>query len=660
MRKESIEYIKDLPIKLELVNIMDYPMHWKDSIEILFVIEGSIDVYIESDVYTLREREIEIINKNEIYSIKSQDKNNKVLVLDIDPSFFERYYDPGENIFFYTNSLEGNNQDDEKYERLREYISIILYETVSKMDDYEDEIEENLLNMMYLLLNSFHYLFYEEESLREDKVQLERYHRIISYLRANYMNKVSLQEIAEREYLSPQYLSYKIKDTFGQSFNDFLNGIRVEESRRLLLNTDKNILEISEEVGFSHVRYYNKHFKNRYSYSPLEYRNKYKVTDEQFEAMKDIRYLQIDDAVSLLKDILEDYDRYDYDNKIIKLYIDMEKEEIGSYERPLVIDLGDISFLLEEENRNKLKEIQEEIRFTYCIMNNLFSKDMDIYRGKNNRFINWTRVENILVFLKEVKLKPVINIARVERYIVDEFVSYFEPIFGSEVHHWIEPRDIGSFNLVQLEDEVNPMYDSLFMVPYIIYNYIHNGKKIMPLMIDEISSETILDNDTFFGGNGIITSSYLKKPSYYVYMLLSLLGEKILYKEDGFVVTESKSGIEILVYNPIELNKDISFEDLYTNKIKERKLSINFINMDVDYKITKYELNKHFGSVYDKWRSLGEPERLSNNYWDLLDEFVHPNISFHYGKKAIVYNIISKLQPFGATLFTLEKVLNDD
>ena len=82
--------------------------------------------------------------------------------------------------------------------------------------------------------------------------------------------------------------------------------------------------------------------------------------------------------------------------------------------------------------------------------------------------------------------------------------------------------------------------------------------------------------------------------------------------------------------------------------------------MDSDYKVTKYELNKDFGSVYDKWRSLGSPERLSNEYWDLLEEFVHPNISFHYGKKSIVYNMITKVQPFGATLFTLERVAKED
>ena len=78
--------------------------------------------------------------------------------------------------------------------------------------------------------------------------------------------------------------------------------------------------------------------------------------------------------------------------------------------------------------------------------------------------------------------------------------------------------------------------------------------------------------------------------------------------------------------------------------------------MEGDYQITKYEINKNFGSVYDKWTSLGSPERLDNEHWDLLEEFVHPNVSFHYGKKSIVYNLISTIKPYGGILFLLNSV----
>lgn len=51
MRKEYVEYIKDLPINIYLANIMEYPIHWHDAVEILFVLKGSIDLQIETGVY---------------------------------------------------------------------------------------------------------------------------------------------------------------------------------------------------------------------------------------------------------------------------------------------------------------------------------------------------------------------------------------------------------------------------------------------------------------------------------------------------------------------------------------------------------------------------------------------------------------------------------
>lgn len=657
MRKVHVEYMKDLPINIFLANIMEYPIHWQDSIQILFVLKGTIDVGVENEIYTLNEREIEIINVNEVYSIKSNDPDNLVLVLNIDPNFFERYYDDAKEVFFYTDSSEGKPQEDEKYHELRKYISILLYEAISKIDDYEDKIEEYLLDMMYHLLNNFHYLFYEGEGLEEDDEQLERYHRIVKYLSNNYMNKVSLQEIADKEFLSSQYLSYKIKDILGHGFNEYLNQIRVEESTKLLLDSDRNISEISEEVGFSHVRYYNKHFKLHYNCTPMQYRKKYKVSEKELEKMTKVKYFNIREAMPYLTNHIEDYERYDYDNRIIKIDIDLNKDIIDEYRKPDIIDLGDIYLLLEEENRRILEEIQREIKFKYCIVNKLFSEDMDIYRDKNHKFINWTRVENILDFLRDQNLIPIIISKNVEEYIINDFINHFSNLYDEDVEKWL------SMGIEDLEPyfpkkKISGMQDTISMVPYVLYNYIHLNNRVVLNMVDEISKETILNNDTFFGGNGIFTSNYLKKPSYYAYMLLSLLGDRVIDRGGGYIVTKSEYGYQIMLFNPVEIDEKVIYDSLPMDKIKERKISLNILNMESDFQVTKYVLDKGFGSVYDKWLGLNRPERLDNDNWELLKEYVHPNVAFYYGKKSTVYNTVATIKPYGTVLFVLNNVLN--
>ena len=655
MRKEYVEYMKDLPINIFLASIDQYPLHWQDAIEVIFVLDGSIRIGIESETYVLDKRELEIINPNEVYRMEGIG-DNLVLILQIDPGFFERYYEDARDTFYYTNTSDDNAQEEEKYYQLRTLISILVYEVVSKLDDYEDQIEDNLLSLMYHLLNNFHYLFYDEESLKEDELQLERYHRIMKYLSNNYMERVSLQDIAKQEFLSSQYLSYKIKEVFGHGFNEYLNQIRVEESTKLLLDTDKSISEISEEVGFSHPRYYNKHFKIHYKLTPLQYRKKNKVSEKQLEKLRKIDYISLKEALPYLEGYLSEYERFNFDNRIFKLDIDLKKESEEKALKPTVIDLGDISLLLEEENRRVLREIQSEIGFKYCLVNNLFSDNMDIYRGKNRMFINWTRVENILEFLEDLRLFPVISTRYVEKYIVEDFRRTFSHIYP-DLDKWLEksPDELEPVFPVQ---EINHNHDTLFMAPYILYSYTVENKRMVFQMMDEISKDTVLNNETFFGGSGLFTANYLNKPSFYAYKFLSLLGEEILDKGDGYLVCRSAEGYQILLYNPPSVTQEDIYSHSLPTKLKEKKISINLYNMDGDFQITKYDLNRSHGSVYDKWVFLGKPERLSGEQWTLLDNYVHPNVSFYYGRRANVFNIIATVKPNGCILYTLNYVPN--
>ncbi|MDO4517639.1 MAG: AraC family transcriptional regulator, partial [Bacillota bacterium] len=119
-----------------------------------------------------------------------------------------------------------------------------------------------------------------------NKILAGRLNRITDYMYENYGRKLTLSEIAEREHLSIYYLSHVIKEATGLSFQDLLSYIRVEESEKLLLGTNKKIGAISEEIGFSAVRYYIKHFEQWFGMHPLEYRKAYigKIISREIEA----------------------------------------------------------------------------------------------------------------------------------------------------------------------------------------------------------------------------------------------------------------------------------------------------------------------------------------------------------------------------------------
>lgn len=691
MRREYISFMEHLPLSISLQSIKDYPLHWHNCLEIIFVLKGTIYVQMESETYELREKEIEIVNADETHRIYSESGDNKILIFKMDLDFFEKYYNDVKDIYFYTNSSEEDVQEKEKYQILRRVLAILAYEAIQKSDDYDEEIEEQMVKLLFHLLNNFHYLIYDEEGLKENDIQFQRYHRISKFIYNNYMNKISLKDIAEREFLSSYYLSHEIKNMAGTNFMDFLNSTRVHESVKLLLDTEKTISEISEEVGFSHTRYYNKYFKMYYNVTPLQYRKKNYIPEEKYEMRKKYKELELLEAIDYISMYLEEYDRFNYEKEIIKIEVDTSNDigKVNDYWKE-VINLGDAIELIKEKEQSFVKSIQKDIGFKYGIVQYLFHKDMRIYFNKNVDFLNWNEAEKLMEFLVDIQLMPIIILDKVfdeiELFLrlLESFILYFSDLYGiEEVQVWKFrvakdlPKDYIEaaqkiFDRYELEDiveepfeeynSVNAIFDTSYMVPYVIHNFINEKNDMLFLKAyDTVEENSVMNNELFFGAPGITTLNGIKKASYYAYYFLSKLGDVLVKKDKGYIVTSSEDNYQILLYSFSEdLNKLIDLEALKNKRIEknvlEREISLSLKNLQYDYKVTIYEIGEKAGSAFNNWISMGRPKRLTDEEMNVLYSISKPKISLDFAKKKPVYNIISKIEGYGAVLITLQKV----
>ncbi|MUT68781.1 response regulator [Paenibacillus sp. NEAU-GSW1] len=92
-----------------------------------------------------------------------------------------------------------------------------------------------------------------------------------SYINDNYAQKgLTLQEVAQSNHVSPNYLSYLFKKETGINLWEYVIKLRMEESKRLLLQTDLRRYEISERVGYESPEHFSKIFKKYYGVSPSE------------------------------------------------------------------------------------------------------------------------------------------------------------------------------------------------------------------------------------------------------------------------------------------------------------------------------------------------------------------------------------------------------
>ena len=96
--------------------------------------------------------------------------------------------------------------------------------------------------------------------------------KAIRYISKNYATDLTLPEVAEHVHLNPAYFSSLFKQSTGSSFKEYLNLVRVEESKRLLSNTDFSIMDIAQAVGFEDQSYFTKIFKKYTGLTPRQYR----------------------------------------------------------------------------------------------------------------------------------------------------------------------------------------------------------------------------------------------------------------------------------------------------------------------------------------------------------------------------------------------------
>jgi AraC-like DNA-binding protein len=104
---------------------------------------------------------------------------------------------------------------------------------------------------------------------------IEKIDAVYDYVLDNYMNELSVKDIAAKCNMNTAAFCRYFKKKTGKTFIDFMNDIRLGNAARLLLKGDLNISEIAFASGFNNPSYFNRMFKRMTGLTPKHYQMEY-------------------------------------------------------------------------------------------------------------------------------------------------------------------------------------------------------------------------------------------------------------------------------------------------------------------------------------------------------------------------------------------------
>ena len=140
-----------------------------------------------------------------------------------------------------------------------------LYEELSNKETIED-IKIWLSEICYTTICAIN-----EVNVTKSQKNAEK---ILEYIDENLSHDISLNDIADWIGFSPAYVSKVVKENYGKSYTDYLNGSRIEKAKKLLKNTQLTAKEIGFRVGFNSIQTFMRSFKKYEGITPGQYRDK--------------------------------------------------------------------------------------------------------------------------------------------------------------------------------------------------------------------------------------------------------------------------------------------------------------------------------------------------------------------------------------------------
>lgn len=224
-------------------------MHWHEAIEFMFFVNGRLEVSLNGKTVEAGAGDLVVVNSSVLHASRITEEPLDYYVVLANEEFFRE-----KGLFADSVTFEPLIRSD----TAKSIFSRII-EEFEKNDGFSTPAILAELMSLFVYLNRKHKLASESCPKIENK-KLLMVRGALDYIQKNYKNRITVEEIAAALHFSKSYLGHTFKEMTKHSIIDFINLLRCNNAKALILG-GASVSEAAEECGFCDLSYFTRVFK---------------------------------------------------------------------------------------------------------------------------------------------------------------------------------------------------------------------------------------------------------------------------------------------------------------------------------------------------------------------------------------------------------------
>lgn len=404
-----------LPFSQQIWEHFSPELRWSQDMIIGILIRGNLSISFENTIRSYSTHDIFFFMPFETYSVINSDADAKVLCLNINSDFIQKMVSNTEPLHFRQHHISHDLRNTVYYNLCCDF-STIIFNNLKNDTCAKFRMLGAVTNILITLFEN--YGVKAENDITHDYAT-NRIINILNFINEHYTEKLTVKDISNYLGIHPQYFSAFFTKHFHTGFIEYLTAFRINASLNALIYSNKSILELALENGFTNHKTYAAAFRKLYHQSPTAYRkNKSPVSFDDFNSSisndsgSDNEYK----LLAYFRQFLNEDNHAVFSNE--RNFIEKQQtlnfnpEQLSRhsfYRSPLhFFSAGRAFACLRTDLQQQIIQANKDLKIDYLRIRDIFSDALYVYYETDDKkpMFNFQALDNVFDFILSQGIKP--------------------------------------------------------------------------------------------------------------------------------------------------------------------------------------------------------------------------------------------------------------